>query len=324
MNNDTPQFESSWQTMMRKSLLATVSEKNPLALANGPLSQDNPAGVTRLAKRVIDIQTSSVLSVADEIWLAILQIQELMAIRNSINENHMHTEEEANKLLKATNSVQNLIEHISEQEDKYIQLTESINNNTIHLVQSYLKLVQQSGTIAESILDKVCQEAGIHYPKQSEGVENMILHATSFNELQQFSINNTLQLHTQWEPTQLAGNSLDYKRYDDFLCMQSFILLCYRFAMSRAISVKHNTAFDTKALLKSIIKHKDEATALLNAEDQEKTFALEAFSQQQSTCQQLQLALNVNPDYIRKLSERLHELKDLSDSRHDEPENQAA
>jgi hypothetical protein len=324
MNGETPLYESSWQTMMRKSLLATVSEKNPLALSNGPLSQDNPAGVTRLAKHIIDLQTSSVLSVADDIWIAILEIQDLMAIRNSINENHMHTEEEANKLLKATNSVQNLIEHISEQEDKYIQLTESINNNTIHLVQSYLKLVQKSGVIIEDIIEQVSKEAGINFAKQSEGVENMILHATSFNELQQFSINNTLQIHTQQEPTQLAAKSLDFKRYDDFLCMQSYILLCYRFAMSRAIGTNKQTTFDTYGLLKKIVQQKDKATTLLNVEDQEKTFALENFSKQQTTCQQLKLALDVNPDYIAKLTKTLNELKDLSDSRKDDNSEQAA
>lgn len=323
MTGEPPIYENSWQTMVRKSLLATVSEKNPLALSNGPLSQDNPAGLTRMAKHIIDLQTSSILSVADEIWLAILEIQDLMAIRNSINENHMHTEEEANKLLKATNSVQNLIEHISEQEDKYIQLTESINNNTIHLVQSYLKLVQKSGDIAEEIIDLVSKEAGINYPKQNRGVENMILHATSFNELLQFSINNTLQIHTQIEPTQLAANSLDFKRYDDFLCMQSYILLCYRYAMSRAIRTESAT-FDTKGLLKKIIQHKDKATALLNPEDQEKTFALEDFSKQQNTCQQLKLALDVNPDYIAKLTKKLNEVRDLSDSRKDESTEAAA
>ena len=44
------EYENSWQKMMRKYLLASVSEKNPIPLTSGPLSDSNPSGITTIAK----------------------------------------------------------------------------------------------------------------------------------------------------------------------------------------------------------------------------------------------------------------------------------
>ena len=307
-------YEDSWQIMMRKCLLASISEKNPLALSNGPLGQTNPSGLTRIAKHVLDQQSASILSVADDIWIAILQIQELMETRNAINENCMKSEEEANRLLKTTNSIQNLIEHISEQEDDYIKLSESINKNTIHLVQSYLKLMKSSATMIDTIAQEVSDALDLKLVKQNEGVERGVLNATSLSELQKFTIANTLESHTHDDPLVLMNKYLDHLKYDDFICMQAFILVCYRFSMSQAVT-NRSAEFNAKRTLLAVIDHKAKASTLLQENDEENTFSLENFSQQKTVSNQMQLALKINPDFIKKIRQNLTELKQISDSR---------
>ena len=286
-------YENSWQVMMRKCLLASISEKNPLALSNGPLSQPNPSGVTKIAKHVLDQQSASILAVADDIWMAILQIQELMETRNSINENCMKSEEEANRLLKTTNSIQKLIEHISEQEDEYIKLSESINKNTIHLVQSYLNLMHNSSDIILEISKTVNDTLNLNLNKQSDGVERCVLNATSLEELENFSAANTLQTHIHDDPIQIASKYLNHELYDDFICMQAFILCCYRFSMAQAVT-NQPADFNAKNVLLSIIKYKDKASALLQVNDEESTFSLENFSLQKTMSNQMQLAMKIN------------------------------
>lgn len=307
-------YEESWQRMMRQSLLASVSEKNPFTLSSGPLGQSNPSGVTGLAKHILDKQSSSILAVADEIWIAILKIQELMEIRNSINENCMQSEEEANRLLKATNSVQSLIEHISEQEDIYIKLSESINRNTIHVVQSYLKLMHQSIDLIKELAQKTSDELNLDLKIQNEGVEKTISNATSIREIADFSNENTLEKHTKVDPVLMAMQSLNHKKYDDFILIQAFVLVCYRFAMSQAVTHRSGS-FDASKALQHLIQNKEKATKILHENDLEETFGLEKFSEQTSTSEQLQLALNVNPDFLKKVEDTLRSLQKLSDSR---------
>tara|TARA_B100001989_G_scaffold252663_1_gene235549 strand:+ start:3744 stop:4727 length:984 start_codon:yes stop_codon:yes gene_type:complete len=313
-------YEDSWQVMMRKCLLASISEKNPLALSNGPLSQMNPSGLTRIAKHVLDQQSASILSVADDIWIAIMQIQDLMETRNSINENCMKSEEEANRLLKTTNSIQNLIEHISEQEDEYIKLSESINKNTIHLVQSYLNLMKSSAAMIDEIAQEVSDSLNLKLVKQNEGVERGVLNATSINELERFSMANTLESHTNTNPIVLMNKYLNHQQYDDFIIMQTFILVCYRFSMSQAVT-NRSTQFDAKRTLLAVIDHKSKASTILQENDEEKTFSLENFSQQKTTSNQMQLALKINPDFIMKIKQNLNELKQISDSRKPDEED---
>ena len=312
-NNDIT-YEASWQRMMRQSLLASVSEKNPFTLSSGPLGQSNPSGITCLAKHILDKQSSSILAVADEIWIAILKIQDLMEIRNNINENCMQSEEEANRLLKATNSVQSLIEHISEQEDIYIKLSESINRNTIHVVQSYLRLMHQSIDLIKELAKTTSDELNLNLKIQNQGVEKIILNATSIREIADFSHENTLDKHTKSDPVLIAMQSLDHKKYDDFILIQAFVLACYRFAMSQAVT-QRTGSFDAAEVLKHLIKNKEKATKILHENDLEETFGLENFSEQTTTSEQLQLALNVNPDFIKKVEDTLKYLQKLSDSR---------
>jgi hypothetical protein len=189
------EYEDSWQKMMRKYLLASIAEKNPKPLANGPLSDSNSSGITKIAKNLLNQQSGTILSVADEIWLYILEIQNLMQIRNEINEKCMESEEEANNLLKTTNSVQKLIEHVSEQEEKYINLSDSINNNTIHIVQSYLQLMKKSIDKILEIASSVSNDLSLNLKEQNKGVESEILNSTSMNQLDKFTIENTLD---QW------------------------------------------------------------------------------------------------------------------------------
>lgn len=309
--------EDSWSKMMRRSLLAGVSEKNPFALTSGPLGQSDVSGISLLAKKTLDQQCGSILSVADEIWLAIIKIQDLMEIRNNINENCMQSEEEANRLLKATNSVQQLIEHISAQEDTYITLSDSINRNTIQIVQSYLALMKKSSSTATAITEDVSSEMKLSIKPQNQGVEKSLLNATSIQDLTKFSIENTLENHTGCNPVELAQGKLDHMRYDDFIIMQAFILICYRFAMSQALGTNHT--FNAASILKACIAKREHATSLLNESDTEQTFNLHEFSKQNSLSDQLQHALTVNPDFLRKLESTLSDLKELSDSR--KPDN---
>lgn len=308
-------YENSWQKMMRKNLLASISEKNPIALSSGPLGQSNPSGLTCIAKQVLDHQGASILKVADDIWLAIMQIQELMELRNSINEKCMQSEEEADKLLKSTNSIQKLIEHISKQEDSYIELSESINNNTIHTVQNYLKLMKESTKVIEEIAKEVNEEMGLELKEQNKNVEQGVVQATSIQEIKKFIVSNTIQTHTQEDPLKLASSYLNHKKYDEFICMQAYLLICYRYAMSRAISSNVSKSFNNKKILLKVIGKKDKASSILEEQDVENTFSLENYSEQKSISEQLGLALSVNPDYVKKIKEVLLELKDISDSR---------
>jgi hypothetical protein len=312
--------EDSWSKMMRRSLLAGVSEKNPFALTSGPLGQSDVSGISLLAKRTLDQQCGSILSVADEIWLAIIKIQDLMEIRNNINENCMQSEEEANRLLKATNSVQQLIEHISAQEDTYITLSDSINRNTIQIVQSYLALMKKSSTIATTIADEVSTEMKLSVKPQNQGVEKSLLSATSIQDLVKFSIENTLEIHTGCNPVELAQGKLNHQCYDDYIVIQAFLLICYRFAMSQALGT--NNTFNASGVLKACIAKKVSATSILNESDVEQTFNLHEFSKQNTLSDQLQHALTVNPDFLRKLESTLSDLKELSDSRKPDDDQQ--
>lgn len=308
-------YENSWQKMMRKNLLASISEKNPIALANGPLGQSNPSGLTCIAKKILDHQSASILKVADHIWLAIMQIQDLMEIRNAINEKCMQSEEEADKLLKSTNSIQKLIEHISVQEDHYIKLSESINNNTIHIVQSYLKLMKESIKVIKVIAKEVNDEMGLKLEEQNKNVEQGVVQATSIQEIKKFIISNTIQTHTEDDPLELAIRYLDHKKYDDFICIQAYLLICYRYAMSRAISSNASKGFNSKKILLKVIDKKEKASSILQEKDIENTFSLENYSEQKSISEQLGLALSVNPDFVKKIKIILLELKGISDSR---------
>ena len=323
MDYTTTKNEDSWTKMMRKSLLAGVSEKNPYTLTSGPLGQSNVSGLSLLTKKVLDQQCSSILGVADEIWLAIIKIQDLMHTRNSINENCMQSEEEANRLLKSTNSVQQLIEHISSQEDTFITLSDSVNKNTIKIVQSYLRLMQKSIEITKIIAQETTEHLAIDIKAQNPGVEKELLNATSRDALMKFSIENTLETHVKRNPIELVEKYLDHEKYDDFIVMQAYLLICYRYAMSQAVS--GTSDFDAYRVLQDCIGRKSMATELLHEADIEKTFNLEDFSKQNSISDQLQHALTVNPDYILKLEKTLNELKELSDSRKpDEEESKQA
>lgn len=313
-------YENSWQKMMRQSLLASVSEKNPIPLSNGPLSNSDPSGITKIAKHLLDLQSSSILSVADEIWIYILEIQNLMKIRNEINEKCIHSEEEAHNLLKSTNSVQKLIEHVSEQEEKYIKLSDTINNNTIHIVQSYLLLIEKSKSIIKNLADTINQELSLNLTPQNEGVEAVVYSATSLNDLKDFSINNTLAQHTNFSPLEYAMQKLDHTKYDDFILIQAFILIIYRYAMTQAV-VTEQKQLDVYPLLKQITAHKDTATALMDIQNLDSAFHLDAFSEQRKNSSELKNSLNINPDFIKKLEKMLMDLKIISDSREPDDED---
>ena len=134
-----------------------------------------------------------------------------------------------------------------------------------------------------------------------------------------------MENHTNCNPVELAQGKLDHQRYDDFVVIQAFILICYRFAMSQAIGSKD--AFNARTVLKSCIAKRESATSILNESDIEKTFNLYEFSKQNTLSEQLQHALTVNPEFLRKLESTLSELKELSDSRkpdEDTPKEEAA
>ena len=315
------EYENSWQKMMRKYLLASVSEKNPIPLTSGPLSDSNPSGITTIAKKLLDHQSSSILTVADEIWLCILEIQKLMKLRNTIDEKKMESEEEANNLLKTTNTVQKLIEHVSEQEEKYIQLSDSVNNNTVHIVQSYIRLSKQGMDIIKKIVDQVSSKLSLGLKEQNKGVESSIMNATSIYELKDFSSDNTLSQHSSMDPIVWANQIFKHQNYDDFILIQALVLIAYRYAMSQAVSEQRQN-LDIKKVTKELQMAKEQATELMNEHDLEQTFNLENFSQQKSTSEELKLSLEINPDFLQKIEKTLTELKGLSDSRESKDDNQ--
>lgn len=316
------EYEDSWQKMMRKYLLASIAEKNPKPLANGPLSDSNSSGITKIAKNLLNQQSGTILSVADEIWLYILEIQNLMQIRNEINEKCMESEEEANNLLKTTNSVQKLIEHVSEQEEKYINLSDSINNNTIHIVQSYLQLMKKSIDKILEIASSVSNDLSLNLTEQNKGVESEILNSTSINQLDKFTIENTLDKHSSIAPIEWCKKTLNYDNYDDFILVQTMILITYRYAMSQAVA-NTNQTLDIKKVMKKLLTYKEKATEIMNEHDLEKTFNLSDFATQKTSGEDLKLSLNINPQFLKKVKISLNELKTISDSRHPkEDENQ--
>ncbi|MEC8882825.1 MAG: hypothetical protein VX737_06085 [Pseudomonadota bacterium] len=321
-NEIKTEYEDSWQKMMRKYLLASIAEKNPEPLANGPLSDSNPSGITKVAKNLLDKQSGTILSVADEIWLYILEIQNLMQIRNEINEKCMESEEEANNLLKTTNSVQKLIEHVSEQEEKYINLSDSINNNTIHIVQSYLQIMKKSIHLILEIADNINNDLALNLTEQNKGVESEILNSTSILDLERFTVENTLTKHSSIDPIDWCKKKLEYDNYDDFILIQTMVLIVYRYAMSQAVSSTNQT-LDIKNVMKKLITYKNKATEIMNEHDLEKTFNLDDFAKQKTSGEDLKLSLNINPEFLKKIKGSLNELKIISDSRHPkEDENQ--
>ena len=199
----------------------------------------------------------------------------------------MQSEEEANRLLKSTNSVQQLIEHISSQEDTFITLSDSVNKNTIKIVQSYLRLMQKSMDIAKTIAQETTDQLAVDIKAQTLGLKkNYSMRPRGM--LMKFSIENTLETHVKRNPIELIEKYLDHEKYDDFIVMQAYLLICYRYAMSQAVS--GTSDFDAYRVLQDCIGRKSMATELLHEADIEKTFNLEDFSKQNSISDQLQHA----------------------------------
>ena len=90
--------------------------------------------------------------------------------------------------------------------------------------------------------------------------------------------------------------------------------------MSRAIASQTST-LNIKQILLKIISLKSKASALLISGDEDQNFALEGFAQQKMTSDQLRISMKINPDFIRKVQDTLRELKQLSDSRKPEEDD---
>ena len=228
-----------------------------------------------------------------------------MAIRNKIEEKHMQTEEEANKLLKVTNLIQDLIADVTKREDTYINLSDDVNKNIIKIVNKYLRLLQNSHDIIEQICNKVTTECNLKIEKQNSEVEKELLNAASWNDLKAFASSQTLDTHIRTNTLQQASEKLDYRKYEEFICLQAFLLVCFRFAMKKAKNVHSQEQFDYNTVLSVIAGQKDYAKTLLPTQNIMQNFELDNCDFQQVTCDKLKLQLTQNSDYIRKIQKTI-------------------
>jgi len=295
-------------------MLTGISETQYPMLANGPLTDNDAKGITKLAANLVKKYSSYMAEEGPIIWDEIAKIKTYVEKRNTIDEKKMYTEEESKRLLQTTEDVQKILEHISKQEENFIALSDIVNNNIYHIFNNYIQKASDCEDAAREITEKV---AGQITPNlnNTRNNEEEIFKTTSLVMLEdcikEMQINNGIDE----DILAFAQKSLDPDTYDGFTLLQCWVALCYRFNVYRMNTFDNETKLDLNDMMQKLLTEKDLASKVLDIHNLEEDFEVEQVDKLNELKKDLTDNLNINADYTKKLIEELDELIALTAQR---------
>lgn len=307
-------IRSSYYNMITKMMLTGISETQYPMLANGPLTDNDAKGITKLAATLVKKYSSYMAEEGPIIWDEIAKIKTYVEKRNTIDEKKMYTEEESKRLLKTTEDVQQILEHISKQEENFIALSDIVNNNIYHIFNNYIQKAGECEEAAKEITEKV---AGQMTPNLSNtrNSEDDIFKTTSLvmleNCIKEMQINNGID----GDILAFAQKNFDPDTYDGFTLIQCWVALCYRFNVYRMNTFDNETKLDLHTMMEKLIAEKAPISHIIDLNHLEDDFEIEQVDKLNELKKDLTDNLNINEDYTKKLIEELDELITLTAQR---------
>ncbi len=307
-------MRSSYYNMITKMMLTGISETQYPMLANGPLTDNEAKGITKLAAALVKKYSSYMAEEGPIIWDEIAKIKTYVEKRNTIDEKKMYTEEESKRLLKTTEDVQKILEHISKQEENFIELSDIVNNNIYHIFNSYIEKAGECEDAAKEITEKVAEQMNPTL-SSTRNSEEEIFKTTSLIMLEDCIKEMQIQNGIDGDILTIGQKHLDPDTFDGFTLLQCWVALCYRFNVYRMNTFDNQTKLDLDDMMKKLIAEKDRLSSILDLNQIEQDFQIEQVDKLNSLKKDLTDNLNINEDYTKNLINELDELISLTAQR---------
>ncbi len=305
---------SSYYNMITKMMLTGISETQYPMLANGPLTDDEAKGITKVAASLVKKYSSYMAEEGPIIWDEIAKIKTYVEKRNTIDEKKMYTEEESKRLLKTTEDVQQILEHISKQEENFIALSDIVNNNIYHIFNNYIQKAGECEEAAKEVTERVAEQMTPNL-SNTRNSEDEIFKTTSLvmleNCITEMQINNGIE----GDILAIGQKNFDADTYDGFTLLQCWVALCYRFTVYRMNTFDNETKLDLDSMMQKLTAEKSQVSQILDLEHLEQDFEIEHIDKLNELKKDLTDNLNINEDYTTKLIEELDELITLTAQR---------
>lgn len=305
---------NTYSDIIKKSSVGSISAEQYQTIISGPLCYKTPVGLTKIASEIITQQCAILTEHSSKIWLQIEKIKAYVEKRNQINEKCMNTEQEINYLLKTTEQLQAIIEHINTQEHTFMELTHNVNHNIYNIFIKYIEKNEKLHTTIQDICAEVATELDSDALKQATDHEGEIANCISIEHIKYFIYSNNIDAKHNIDSYSYADYYLDTNQYEDFVMMQTWVTLLYRLSAHQVLD-NQEQAYDHRALIKAVLKHKDKAKALIDTEHMEVDFGLDDYNKTLQMSHDLTAKLKINSEYEKKMNASLDKLIVISSSR---------